>query len=477
MMGDTLHLLAGFFPPDLSPAYLGALAGPALESVALTIGAITLAALVALPLACWIAIGLPGARALAASLSVVRAIPDLTLAILAVILLGIGTGAALTALATYYAASMAKVFADLMSAARRAPLEALAAAGANRRQLAAWGLIPLSGADLLAYGGFATECALRAAVIVGAVGGGGLGAELAGSLAVYDLPRAATAILVLVAIVALLDRAVAVVRAKPRWLLVLLPTGLACAIMLAPRGMALGHATQVIGAMFPPHLDPAQLAALPKLIVQTLGIALAGTAGAALLGLPAALAASSRLSPALVRLPVRRLLDLVRTVPELVWGMVLVATVGIGPAAGAVALGLHSFGSFGRLFADALDDAPRAPQSALTVTGASPLAVAAFATIPLAAPTLATHLLFRFEWNLRMATVLGLIGAGGIGQALYNAQQLFFYDQALAYVAVTAVLILAVDALCSRLRAGLRLDAGWEFAQSRRLVSGVRACA
>jgi phosphonate transport system permease protein len=149
-------MLAGLLAPDLSPAYLLALTGPVAESVALTLGAMTLAALGALSLACWIAIGLPGARSLNAALSLVRAVPDLTLAILAVILLGIGTGAALTALALYYAAAMAKVFADLMKAAPRPPLEALAAGGATRRQLALWGLIPLTGRDLLAYGGFAT---------------------------------------------------------------------------------------------------------------------------------------------------------------------------------------------------------------------------------------------------------------------------------------------------------------------------------
>jgi phosphonate transport system permease protein len=132
--------------------------------------------------------------------------------------------------------------------------------------------------------------------------------------------------------------------------------------------------------------------------------------------------------------------------------MVLVAFVGIGPTAGAWALGLHSIGSLGRLFADALDNAPEAPQQALASTGASRLAVACYATVPLALGPIATHLLFRFEWNLRMATVLGLIGAGGIGQALFEAQQLFFYREALAYVIVTAALVLATDAASGHLR-------------------------
>ena len=110
-----------------------------------------------------------------------------------------------------------------------------------------------------------------------------------------------------------------------------------------------------------------------------------------------------------------------------------------GPVAGAWALGLHSAGCLARLFADALENAPAAPQAAIAATGASRLKVFAFATAPLSLAPLAAHSLFRFEWNLRMATVLGVIGAGGVGQALYVAQQLFFYQHMLAYVLVTGV--------------------------------------
>ena len=137
-----------------------------------------------------------------------------------------------------------------------------------------------------------------------------------------------------------------------------------------------------------------------------------------------------------------------------------VALVGLGPVAGGWALGLHSFGSLGRLFADSLDAAPEQPQHAIAGTGASSIVVACYATVPLAMGAILTHLLFRFEWNLRMATVLGLIGAGGIGQALYEAQQLFFYREAFAYVLVTAALVLVTDHLGARLRARIHMPRG-----------------
>ncbi len=459
-MSAVLAFTSGFFPPDFSPAYLAALAEPVLETVGLVLGAMTLATLLSLPLGLAVAIGLRGARSLVTALSLFRAIPDLTVAILCVILFGIGTGAAMVALVLYYTAVMAKVFSDLMETAPRRPLEALAASGAGRLQLAFYGLVPLTGADLLSYGAFAFECALRASVIVGAVGGGGIGAELAGSLAAYDLPRAATLIIVLVLLIALLDRSATWLRAHPRWLLAMVPPGLLCAVHYGPDFFALGHALRVAGDMLPPSLSAEALRKLPLLVWQTVWIAVAGTAGAALFGLIGALAASRRFAPAWLGFRIRRLHELLRTVPEAVWGMVLVAFVGIGPVAGAWALGLHSFGSFGRLFADALDNAPRQPQQALAATGASRLAIACYATIPLALGPMATHLLFRFEWNLRMATVLGLIGAGGIGQALYEAQQLFFYREALAWMIVTAMLIVGADWLATRLRRRLRLAQG-----------------
>lgn len=459
-MHDSWDLLRTFFPPDLSPAYLAALIRPVLETLGLAFGAMTLAFLVSLPLGIAVGARLRGARLLVTGLSIFRAVPDLTLAILCVILFGIGTGAGLAALALYYTAAVAKVFADLLETAPERPVEALRATGASRLQVALYGLLPLTRDDLMSYGAFAFECALRASIIVGAVGGGGIGVELAGSLAAYDFQRASTLILLLVLLVAALDRLAEALRRHPRWLLPLALPGLVAAWHYGPNFIAVGHALRVAGDMVPPELSPKALANLLRLVWETVWMALAGTLGAAAAGLLAALAASRKLSPSWLGFAVRRILELFRTIPELVWGLVLVALAGIGPAAGAWALGLHSFGSLGRLFADSLDAAPEQPQHAIAGTGASPIAVACYATVPLAKGAILTHLLFRLEWNLRMATVLGLIGAGGIGQALYEAQQLFFYREAFAYVLVTAALVLVTDHLGARLRARIRLPRG-----------------
>jgi phosphonate transport system permease protein len=124
-----------------------------------------------------------------------------------------------------------------------------------------------------------------------------------------------------------------------------------------------------------------------------------------------------------------------------VGGLILITVAGVGPVAGAVALGIHSTGCLARLFAETLENVPPAPPRALAGIGARRLAVAAYAVLPLSIQPLAVHALFRLEWNLRMATVMGLIGAGGIGQALYDAQQLFFYRQMMAYIVITWLLV------------------------------------
>jgi phosphonate transport system permease protein len=440
-------LIANFFPPNLSPSYLSALIVPLLQTVGMAAGGMLVACVVGLPLAMLIGAQIRGARALYAVLSVVRAIPDLTLAILCVVVVGIGPAAGMLALAIFYTAMIGKVFADLFLAADWRPVEALRTTGATRMMVAFYGLLPITISNLVSMGCYSFECAVRAAVIVGAVGGGGLGAELVGTIAGFDYPRATTLILLLIVLVSLLDSLSWVLRRHPRAILLLLPFGAAALWTWRPETVTLRHAAETIGGMFPPALALSAISQLPRLLMETVFIASAGTLFAAVLALPLALIAARNLVPMPIATVTRVLLETLRAVPEVIWGLVLVTVIGVGPKAGVVALGLHSAGVLGKLYAECCENVRRAPVQALEATGASPLAVACYAILPLASGPMAIHTLFRMEWNLRAATVLGMIGAGGIGQALYNAQQLFFYDQMMAYVLITWAIVMLSDAL------------------------------
>ncbi len=439
-------LIASFFPPDLTFSYLAALMVPLLQTVGMAAGGMLTACVIGLPIAMLIGANVPGARALYGLLSAVRAIPDLTLAILCVVVVGIGPAAGMLALAIFYSAMIGKVFADLFLAADWRPIEALRTTGATRLMVAFYGLLPITIANLVSMGCYSFECAVRAAVIVGAVGGGGLGAELVGTISAFDYHRATTLIILLVVLVSVLDSLSWLLRRYPRMILLLIPFGLAALWINRPEVATFHHAAATIGAMFPPALPLSALAQLPRLLLETLFIAGAGTALAVLLAVPLGLIASRNLVPMSVAAIVRMLLETLRAVPEVIWGLVLVTLVGIGPIAGVLALGLHSAGVLGKLFAESCENVRRAPVQALQATGASRIGVACYAVLPLATGPMAIHTLFRFEWNLRAATVVGMIGAGGIGQALYNAQQLFFYDQMMAYVLVTWAVVMLSDA-------------------------------
>jgi phosphonate transport system permease protein len=450
-------LLFSFFPPNLSPTYLVALVPPVLETIGLAFGAMFIAFCISVPIGVAGALRLPGASAVLSALTAFRAIPELTLAILCVILFGVGPGAGLVALALYYAAASAKMFTDIMRTAPEGPLAALSATGASRLKVAFYGLLPLKQADLLSYGAYEFESALRASIVVGAVGGGGLGSELVGSLSAFDLPRVTTQILILIALIAVLDAGASWLRRHPRWLAALAPLGLAAALAYSPRLFALSHAIQVFSQMLPPEITQEGLRQLPQRLGETVWMALAGTGWAIVAAMIFGLAGARNLAPAWLSFPVRRLMELLRTVPEVVWGLILIGVVGVGPTAGAWALGVHSAGCLARLFAESLENAPARPQLAIAQTGASRLQVFAWAATPLALGPLAAHSLFRLEWNLRMATVLGLIGAGGLGQALYDAQQLMFYRQMLAYILITGILIAGLDRISQSVRQNYNL--------------------
>jgi phosphonate transport system permease protein len=452
--------LRQFIPPDLTPSFLWSERVPLLQTVEIAAGAMFFALTIGLLLALIIGARLPGSRLLYSFLVALRSIPDLTVAILCVVIVGIGPGAGMLAIALYYGAAMGKVCGDLFVSADPGPVESLSATGATPFTVAFYGLLPLRLKDLLTYGAYDFECAMRAAVIVGAVGAGGIGTELVGTINNTDYHRATTLVLLLVALIALFDMLATLVRRRPSILLGFAVAGLLSAWDCRPQMFLLGHTLGVLRRMWPPHLTPGQLHSLPQLVGETLLIAFGGTALAVVLALPLGTLAARSITPAFFRVPARRFLELLRAIPEVVWGLLLVSTAVIGPRAGILALALHSSGVFGKLYAESLENVTPEPVTALLATGGSRIAVAGFGLFPLAFPPMVIHTLFRFEWNIRAATIVGMIGAGGIGSALFNAQQLFFYDQMLAYVLVTGALVIVVDLANSQLRQRWRVTEG-----------------
>ncbi|HLW54442.1 MAG TPA: phosphonate ABC transporter, permease protein PhnE [Candidatus Angelobacter sp.] len=450
-------ILRQFFPPDLSWNYLRALLKePVPQTLEMAAGAMLFSTVIGLLTGLYVGARLPGSRLVYGLLASVRAIPDLTMAILFVIIFGIGAPAGMLALATFYAAAMGKIFADLFVSANPEPVEAMYSTGAGRLMVALYALLPLRARDLLTYGSYEFESKMRACVIVGAVGAGGLGTELVGTIYQLDFRRTTTIIILLVLLIAIIDRLGWVLRRYPGLLLPLAVLGMISAWINRPQMFAFQHTLKTVRDMFPPSLPATAVHQLPLLIGQTIFIAVAGTLLAVVMAIPLGLAAARNLSPPLLYISVRRLLELLRAIPDLVWGLLLVTTAMVGPMAGALAIGLHSAGVFGKLYSESLENVQPEPVAALASTGGPRLAIAGFGLLPLAFPPMLVHTLFRFEWNLRAATIVGMIGAGGIGQALFNSQQLMFYNQTLAYVIITWVMVMMVDLANAQLRHKLK---------------------
>ncbi|MFI5105743.1 MAG: PhnE/PtxC family ABC transporter permease, partial [Terriglobales bacterium] len=307
-----------FFPPDLTPSFLWAERVPLLQTVEIAAGAMVFSISIGLILALIIGARLPGSRVLYAALVTLRCIPDLTMAILFVVLVGIGPGAGMLAIAVYYGAAMGKVCGDLFVSADPGPVESLASTGAGAFTVAFYGQLPLRLKDLLTYGAYDFECAMRASVIVGAVGAGGIGTELVGTINNIDYRHATTLILMLVALIAVFDLGAFAVRKYPQLLLLFLAGGLYSAWDCRPQMFAWSHTLDVLRRMWPPDLSVDQVRALPQLIGETLAIAFGGTALAVLFAIPLGAAAARNLAPAWMHFPVRRLLEGLRAIPEVI---------------------------------------------------------------------------------------------------------------------------------------------------------------
>jgi phosphonate transport system permease protein len=148
----------------------------------------------------------------------------------------------------------------------------------------------------------------------------------------------------------------------------------------------------------------------------------------------------------------RSIIALFRAIPDIVWALLFVTAVGLGPFAATLGLAVHSIGVLGRLYAEAIEDVPMASVNALVVTGANRVQVATHAVLPATMPTLVGLTLYRMDTNVRSSLVLGFVGGGGLGFAIENALNLFQYQKLVALLIVMALLIAGVEAIAVALR-------------------------
>ncbi len=208
---------------------------------------------------------------------------------------------------------------------------------------------------------------------------------------------------------------------------------------------------RMLSQMFPPDLS--RLGFVGQALLQTFQMALVGTSFGIAWSLPLALLATRSQTPhPILYYATRGFISFARSVPDLIWALVFVIAVGLGPFAGMLAIMVDTIGFCGRFFAESMEEVDPGPQEALISIGASRLGTVVSAVLPAAFPSLINTALYSVEKATRASVVLGLVGAGGIGIELKVAMDMFSYDQAATIILAIFLLVLGVEQVSARLR-------------------------
>jgi phosphonate transport system permease protein len=213
-----------------------------------------------------------------------------------------------------------------------------------------------------------------------------------------------------------------------------------------------------LSRMLPPNWEFTQKLVTPA--IETVQIAIWGTLFAVILAVPVCFLAARNLSPhPAVFHFMRQVLNIARGINEIILALIFVAAVGLGPFPGVLALALHGAGMLGKFFAESIEEIDQGPIEALRSTGAGPIQIIIFGVMPQVVTAWIAVVLYRFETNLRQATVLGMVGAGGIGFELVGSMKLFQYRDTATCILVIVAMVMAADFLSSRLRAWIQQGA------------------
>jgi phosphonate transport system permease protein len=217
-------------------------------------------------------------------------------------------------------------------------------------------------------------------------------------------------------------------------------------------GSGLGQIAQMVSLMFPPSPGN-RLPLYLQALTETLAIALLGTLTAAVLAFPVGFLAAKNVVPNIfAHFAVRRVLDVFRGVDVLIWALIFINVVGLGPFAGILAITASDFGSFGKLFSEAIEAADKRPVEGVIASGGTRLHALRFALIPQIFPVIASQVLYYFESNTRSATIIGIVGAGGIGLHLAEQIRVLEWNVVAFLVLRILVAVAIIDWVSSRLR-------------------------
>lgn len=208
-----------------------------------------------------------------------------------------------------------------------------------------------------------------------------------------------------------------------------------------------------VSRLFPPTFDKFDV--IVTLLIETLQMATVGTLVGAVLSLILSFGAASNIAPKWLYGISRAILNVLRSIPELIYALMFVSAVGLGPFAGVLAIVVGSLGSISKIYAEAMESVDQGPLDALSSAGADKRQIITYGVLPQAAPLLVSYTLLLFEGNVRGATILGLVGAGGIGLELTTAMRMYDYGHLSTIILSIIVLVTVIDRISAMIRARL----------------------
>lgn len=470
--GHLGDIVSAMFPPDWS--FAARILWPLLATVQMSVTGTALGAFLALLLAPLCAQVLPVPRLARGFLrffvQVLRSFPTLILALLATFLFGLGTFSGTVAITLYTFAIMTRLTYEDIENAELAPYQALCAMGTTPGKAYVRAIVPGILPAFSANGLYLLEANVRHSSILGYVGAGGIGLLLNEKISWREYSKVGMILcllfLTVCAIEALSDELAQVVREERTLgkggrrallcaggLLLLLCT---CSLQLPDFSHTSVRAVKAMltGLTHPDWAFFFQTGSsgLGYLLLETVCIALVGTCVGAALAVPLAFLGTSRLMPKPVAMAFRGVVAAIRSVPFFIYGLIFIRVSGPGAFAGVMTLGMCSVGLLSKRFTEAIDALDFRAYHALEAMGVPRLLRIRYAVLPQLAPPFASAVLYRFDVNIREASVLGLVGAGGIGAPLVFAMNHYAWNEAGAIALGLVLLVWLIDRLSAALR-------------------------
>jgi phosphonate transport system permease protein len=414
-----------------------------------------------------------------------RSIHELIWAWLFVAAVGLSPYAAIFALAIPYGGILGRIFADMLNDVREEPITALRAAGASRLQILFYGYLPLIWADMISYTMYRFECAIRSSAIMSFIGLGGLGYQIQLSLADLKYDQVWAYVFFLIALVLLVDiwsnyvrkglterkrrngfssgwrsSLFAILLIIGSWVFITVGENSQLFELLSDKNIE--YAKKFFGSLIgindkhPAFLNGGSWSAALKLTLETLEMSIIAigfaTVAAFLTVIPAArniadgsLTSSKRWYNWILYGIVRITYIFSRSVPELVWAMMIIFIFKPGLLPGAIALALHNFGILGKLWAEVIEDMDPRPIRNLATAGASKFQIFFYGILPSVLPRFLTYILYRWEVIMRTTIVVGFVGAGGLGMEFKLAMSYFQYTEITLLLLCYMILVVIAD--------------------------------